>query len=129
MKEQKTNRSQWLHIRLSAEEKNALAQKAKATTCRTLSDYARQVLLKKPVVTRVRDETKEELLHQVTLLRKELKAIGNNFNQLIKKMQLLSRADQMQAWYTTYQLERKQFMTQLENIESELKKLALKWWQ
>ena len=129
MKEKKPNRSQRLYIRVSAEEKKELERQLDTTTCRTFSEYGRKVLLKKPVVTRVRDETKEELLDEVTLLRKELNAIGNNFNQLIRKMQLLVRKDQLEAWFIAYQAERDTFLERMKNIESELKKLALKWWQ
>ena len=127
MKEKKTNRSQWLHIRLSADEKQQLENAVQQTTCRNISDYARKVLHKKPVVVRVRDESKEELLNELTALRKELNAIGNNFNQLIRKMQLLGRNDQLEAWFRTYQAERDTFLERMKNIESELKKLVLKW--
>lgn len=129
MKEQKNNRSQWLHIRLSTEEKQQLEKAVQQTTCRNISDYARKVLQKKPVVVRVRDESKEELLNEVTALRKELNAIGSNFNQLIRKIQLLVRKDQLEAWFIAYQAERDTFLDRMKNIESELKKLALKWWQ
>ncbi|GAA4430672.1 hypothetical protein GCM10023091_00230 [Ravibacter arvi] len=128
MKEQKNNRSQWLHIRLSADEKQQLEKAVQQTTCRNISDYARKVLQKKPVVVRVRDESKEELLNELTALRKELNAIGNNFNQLIRKMQLLGRKDQLEAWFRAYQAERDNFPDRMRNIEFELKKLVLKWW-
>lgn len=129
MKEQKNNRSQWLHIRLSTDEKQQLEKAVQQTTCRNISDYTRKVLQKKPVVVRVRDESKEELLNELTTLRKELNAIGNNFNQLIRKMQLLVRKDQLESWFIAYQSERDTFLERMKNIESELKKLALKWWQ
>lgn len=126
-KESKTSRSQWLHIRLTEEEKQFLSAQTKATTCRNASDYARQVLLKKPVVLKVRNGSQDELMAEITRLRNELKAIGTNLNQAAKKLNALYLVKDMEQWLQRFQVDKQSLEKDIEGIETEVKKLVRKW--
>lgn len=63
----------------------------KKTTARSVSEYARDVLLAKPVIVKFRNITADAFLHELLALKRELNGIGNNFNQAVHTLHLLSR--------------------------------------
>ena len=127
MKESKPSRSHWLHIRLTEDEKQFLQVQTKSTTCRNTSDYARLVLLRKPVIYRVRNQSQDELLTEITQLRNELKAIGTNLNQMTRKLHSLSVVADLRQWLLLFQTDKQRLLEPLEAMDSEIKKLVRKW--
>ncbi len=127
MKESKPSRSHWLHIRLTEDEKQFLLTQSKATTCRNTSDYARLVLLKKPVIYRVRNQSQDELLTEITQLRNELKAIGTNLNQMTRKLHALSVIADIRQWIQHFHTDKQSLLEPLKEIDTEVKKLVRKW--
>jgi hypothetical protein len=51
-----------------------------------MSEYIRSVLLEKPITVNYRDKSMDEMLEELSLLRKELNAIGNNLNQAVRQI-------------------------------------------
>ncbi|MGI8584358.1 MAG: plasmid mobilization protein [Chitinophagaceae bacterium] len=91
MKEVKKIRSGWLTIRLNEDEENKLNKFYSQTSCNSLSEYTRDVLLKKPVTIFYRNKSADDFLDETIQLKKELNAIGNNFNQLVHKLHTLDK--------------------------------------
>lgn len=86
MNEEQENRSKWIKVRLKPTEQTQLERKYKKTTSRTLSEYARTLLLGKPVTILNRDKSMDDILEQLALLRRELNAAGNNLNQAVRNI-------------------------------------------
>lgn len=80
------NRSKWIKIRLKPTERELLDKRYKKTTFHCLSEYARTLLLGKPVTVLTRDKSMDEVLEELMLLRRELNAVGNNLNQAVKNI-------------------------------------------
>ena len=78
------NRSKVLLTRLKPGEYEQLESRFKKTRFRKLSEYARSILLEKPVTVQYRDKSMDEVLEELILLRQELNAIGNNLNQAVR---------------------------------------------
>lgn len=91
-----TNRNCWLHIRLTENEKAKIKRNFAATTQIKLSDYARKILLGKPMIVSYRNQTMEELMAVLVQLKKELNFIGHNYNQAVKKLHTLDQIKQYQ---------------------------------
>ena len=91
-------RKKWLHIRLNETELNIINSNWQKTTTRELSDYARRVLLKKPVTFNHRNQSADEILAEMIRLKAELHAIGNNFNQAVHKLHTLDTIPQIRIW-------------------------------
>ena len=98
MKETNKIRSKWLTLRLNEDEEKKLLQLYSRTTSSGLSEYARDVLLRAPINVLYRNQTADEFLEEMILLKKELNAIGNNFNQAVHKLHTLDRDAQIKAW-------------------------------
>jgi len=78
------NRSKIWPIRLKPGEYEQLEKHFKKTRLRSMSEYARNVLLEKPVTVNYRDKAMDDVLEELILLRQELNAIGNNLNQAVR---------------------------------------------
>jgi predicted transglutaminase-like cysteine proteinase len=124
-----TNKTKWLHLRLSEDERKQLLLQFSKTTCRKLSDYARKILLGKPVVGIHRNQSLDDFMTEMIQLRKELNAVGNNFNQAVKKLHTLDHAGQAEHWVIAYELSKRSVQKSVEHIENVISKIADQWLQ
>ena len=86
MADKEENRSKWIKIRLKPSEQQLLDNRYKKTTFHCLSEYARTLLLGKPVTVLTRDKSMDDVFEELMLLRRELNAIGNNLNQAVRNI-------------------------------------------
>ncbi len=129
MKEQNDNRNKWLHIRLKPNELQIIETKFHKTSCRKLSEYARKILLNKPITTFYRNQSLDEFMHEMIRLRNELQAIGNNFNQSVKKLHTLQQIPEFKNWIITNELQQKILLNKVEEIKKQIQLIAEKWLQ
>ncbi|MBC5836702.1 plasmid mobilization relaxosome protein MobC [Flavobacterium sp. F-392] len=129
MKEQNNNRNKWLHLRLKPEEYQKIHRKFSKSTCRKLSEYARKNLLEKPLTMNYRNQSLDEFMTEMIHLRRELNALGNNFNQAVKKLHTLQQIAEFKAWILSYELEKKKLFNTMEEIKIHIRKISEKWLQ
>ena len=129
MKEQNKNRTKWLHLRLTLEEYQKIVTAFSKSTCRKLSDYARKNLLQKPIVTKYRNQSLDDFMAEMIRLRSELNAIGNNFNQAVKKLHTLHQITEFKHWLINYELEKKILFNKVDEIKKTIQKFAESWLQ
>ena len=129
MKETKNVRSKWLTIRLNEDEEEKLNNLYSKTTSNGLSEYARDVLLKQPVNVIYRNQTADEFLAEMILLKKELNAIGNNFNQAVHKLHTLDHVPEIKAWAVLDESSKKSFMKKVEEIKEKMNQIYQQWLQ
>src|SRR3989337_2898532 len=118
MNEQNNNRTKWLHVRLKPEEYNAVHKYFSKTTCRKLSDYARKILLNKPLTTTYRNESLDDFMSEMIRLRNELNGVGNNFNQAVKKLHTLDQISEFRSWIITYDVEKKILLNKVDESKN-----------
>lgn len=102
MEDKKSNLTKWVHLRLTVEEYQKVHAKFKQTTCRKLSNYLRNVLLDKPIKATYRNQSLDDMMTEIKLLYKELNSIGNNFNQVVKKLHTLHQIPEFENWIISY---------------------------
>ena len=71
----------FLSIRLSAEELQEVYSLQQQSTCRSLTEYVKKVLTGKPVIVKVRDESKEDTLQQLIAIKTRLDALADKTGQ------------------------------------------------
>lgn len=69
-----------------------------SSTCRKRSEYVRDILLSKPITMYTRNKSYDDFVEEIILLKNELKAIGNNFNQSVKKLHTLEHDNEIKNW-------------------------------
>ena len=129
MEAKKNNRTKWVHLRLRPDEYRMIMEYFNASTCRKLSEYARLQLLKKPIIGRYRNESINSLMAEIIVLRHELNAIGNNFNQSVKKLHTIDNVAEMKGWLFRNELERNSIAAKLDEIKNSIQKIGALWLQ
>jgi hypothetical protein len=129
MSEIKNNRSRWLHIRLKEDEYNKIDKKFSGSTCRKLSEYARRVLLDKVITVNQRNQSLDDFMTEMVKLRNELNAIGNNFNQSLKRLHTLSQLQEFKSGIILNENNQKNLSQKVEEIKSKINQISDKWLQ
>jgi hypothetical protein len=129
MEEKDTGRKRIIGLRLTTDEYAALEKNWKKTTLRKLSEYVRRLLFGKSFTVYTRDQSKDELLAEMALLRRELNAIGVNFNQAVHRLNMLDHSPQMQEWVRRFERDKERFFTAVDAINLRLKLLTSAWLQ
>ncbi|WP_205728704.1 plasmid mobilization protein [Flavobacterium sp. GT3P67] len=129
MEKENSNRSRIIGLRLTPEEYAKIYRKWKASTCRKLSDYVRKHLFNKPITTNYRNQSLDDFIEETVVLRNELSAIGNNVNQVVKKMHTLQQIPEFREWIVRYELEKRILSNKMEDIQNHIQKITDKWLQ
>jgi len=127
MTEKKTNRSKVVTFRLSPGEYEQISKRYKTTTCRKLSDYMRQMLFYGKVTILTRDKSLDDFMAEMMLLRNELNAIGNNFNQEVHKLHTLQKIPDFHIWLITNQKLHKEVSGKIDSIKIRIEKFSDQW--
>ncbi|AOW11029.1 plasmid mobilization protein [Flavobacterium gilvum] len=127
MEEQNNNRIKWLHLRLKPDEYQKIHRRFSKSTCRKLSEYARKNILNEPLTMNYRNQSVDEFMYEMIRLRSELNALGNNFNQAVKKLHTLQQIPEFKAWIIRHELEKKILFNKVEEIKNHIEKISEKW--
>lgn len=129
MKEPKKVRSRWFNIRLNEEEEAKIKKLFSRSTCNSLGEYARDLLLKNPVNTFYRNQSADEFLAEMIQLKHELNAIGNNFNQAVHKIHTLDHIPDTKAWAIHNESRKDLFMKKVDEILEKSSQIYQLWLQ
>ena len=127
MERENSNRTRIVGLRFTPEEYKKIERRWKATTCRKLSDYIRKHLFDKPITTNYRNKSLDEFMSEIIRLRRELSAIGNNFNQAVKKLHTLNQIQEFKVWIISSELDKKNLFEKVEEIKEYIQKISVKW--
>lgn len=129
MSEKMEKRTKWLHIRLTDKEHDKIHKKYSKTTCKKLSDFARKVLLDKAVTVNVRNQSLDDLMTELIALKEELNAIGNNYNQMVKRLHSLNHISEIKSWLTLHESARKILINKMDEIKVKIYSINDQWLQ
>ena len=129
MKENKKNKTKMIFVRLEEAEYETLISRQKKTTERNLSAYIRKILAGKPMIKSVQNESLREVMVTLSLLQKDLNGIGNNYNQMVKKLHTTDKIPEIKAWMQHYLNEREHILDATKTLKECLDKTAQKWLQ
>lgn len=127
MQETKDNRTKVITLRLTAGEWEQLNSRFKATTCRKFSDYLRKVLLTGKVTVLTRNQSLDDFMAEMIELRNQLGAIGNNFNQAVRKLHILDKIPEFRQWILMNEIDKKILMNKVDEIKNRINQFAEKW--
>jgi hypothetical protein len=127
MKEEKINRGKLLQVRLTSKELEKIQNKFSGSTCRKLSDYVRKVLLDKPITVNQRNQSLDDFMAEMTALRRELNAIGANYNQLIKRLHSLQDTSEIKTWLLLNESTKQILVNKIAEIKSKINQLNNQW--
>lgn len=123
------NRERKVTIRFTDAEYNKVMMAFQATTKRKVSEYIRAVLLDKPVTVYTRNQSIDDLMTELAKLRYEFSAIGNNFNQLVKKLHSLEQTGDIKWLVTLTEKEREKLGEKATEINQKITQISDQWLQ
>lgn len=129
MKEKKETKSLTFKIRFSESELQKIRSGYSNSTCRTLTAYMRKLLLNKPVTVKIRNASLDAFMAEMITLRNELNAVGNNYNQLIKRLHILKDFPEIKNWLLLHESARKILLNKVDEIKSKINSIDDKWLQ
>ncbi|TLV01397.1 plasmid mobilization protein [Dyadobacter luticola] len=129
MKKDNNNRIKMLNVRLTPDEFQQLLRKVQRTTCRRTSEYARKVLLSEPVIVNHRNQLFDEVMVELTRLRRDLSTAGNNLNQAVKRLHALSKIADFSSWLETYEGDKNRLIELVNEINIYISKASKIWLQ
>ena len=65
----------FLSIRLSQDEFDKIQHLLHQSTCRSLTEYAKKVLTRQPVIIKLRDQSREDILHRLGVIKSLLDSL------------------------------------------------------
>lgn len=129
MKASKTVRNKWFKVRVTEDELRKIKAFSKQTTSRGASNYARNLLLQKPVIVKYRNGSADDILSEMIRLKNELNAIGNNFNQAVHRLHTLDKIPEIKLWLIQTEMLRQSFMKKVEEIRVKMIQIHEQWSQ
>jgi hypothetical protein len=127
MKQEKELRHKFVNTRFNKTEYETLQKFFRQTTCRDLGDYMRRVALNKPVSIHYRNQSIDDFLADMISLKRELNAIGTNFNQAVHRLHTLTFVPDIQHWVTLNEQDKTQLFRQIQNIFNRIDELHHVW--
>jgi hypothetical protein len=129
MKEDKINRSRLLQVRLTPKEVERINNKFSKSTDRKLSEYIRKVLLDKSVTINQRNQSLDDFMAEMIVLRKELNAIGTNYNQVVKRLHALEQIPEIKTWLLLHASSSRILLYKITEIKSKINQIDTQWLQ
>lgn len=130
MKQQEPlNRTRKVTVRFQVDEYSKVYTSFKKTTKRKLSEYIRAVLLHKPITVYTRNRSLDDLVSELIVLKNDLSAIGNNFNQAVKKLHTLDHNSEIRSWVLMNEKSKVELMQKVEEIKVKMAKISEVWLQ
>jgi hypothetical protein len=109
-------RRKMIVVRMNEKEYELLEKYRKESTEKKVSSYLRKVALHEPVTVIYRNGTADVFLEEMIGLKRELNAIGNNFNQAVHKLHTLDRIPEFRIWVNKYETAYHQFLSKADQI-------------
>ncbi|HVB02908.1 MAG TPA: hypothetical protein VNE41_04230 [Chitinophagaceae bacterium] len=121
--EQDAKRNCCIAAKMSRQEYEEVNRYLKKTTCRTLSDYVRKVLLNHPVTVNYRNRSADEVLEELIRMKNELAALGSQFSRSVEKMRSMEQPAEIKAWILLNEQDKETIFGQMAEIKSRMHQL------
>jgi hypothetical protein len=126
-KEENEIRKIFVKTRMNGTEFLQLQKLQNKTTEKDISSYLRKVSLQKPITVNYRNQSADDFLKDMLELKKELNAVGNNFNQAVHKLHVLDKIPEFRVWINQYDEVQKILVSKVEEIKLRMNQLYEQW--
>lgn len=127
MKATNSNRTRRVTVRFTPEEFQQIEKRFRTTTSHKLSDFLRKIIKEEKVVVYTRNKSIDDFLTEMVLLRNQLSAVGNNFNQVVRKLNATRQIPEILPYYLEARFQYRSILATVEEIKSHINKLSDLW--
>jgi len=129
MSETKNNRTELMQARMTPDEYQRIYAKFSRSTFRKLSDYIRYALLEKPIMMNQRNQSLDDFMREMERLRADLNAVGNNYNQTVKRLHTLTNFPEIKTWLLLNESSKQLLLEKVSEIKSKIAQINDQWLQ
>lgn len=116
-----------LNLRLTPAEHSQILEQSKQTNCRDLSEFIRRAIFGKKIIMITRDGSLDDVMKELIRLRKDLNLAGNNFNQVVRKLNTVNDTETLLFWLPVSEKLQQQIIRQIADIQLTIDQLSEKW--
>ena len=128
-KQDTTNRSRKVTVRFTPAEYKTIDTGFQKTTFRKLSDYFRSLLLGRKITVYEGNKSLDEFMEEMILLRTELNKLGNNFNQVARKINASKETWELKALGSVSSSMQQKLLIKVDEIKKQINQFSDKWLQ
>ncbi|ETZ20142.1 plasmid mobilization relaxosome protein MobC [Pedobacter sp. V48] len=122
-------RTEWIHIRLTTMESRKINERFRKTAYKDLSSYIRKILMDKPITVVIRNQSFDQFIQEMILLKNELSAIGSNLNQIARKINSYVTTPSLKLLMESCRLVKESVDTKTRDIKIKLNQFSDSWLQ
>ena len=126
-KKEQPVRTRWITIRMTPEEHEQAARVAAQTTCGSLSEYARNNVLGKPVVLKYRSESLDNFLTDMKALKGALDTTLHQFTLSVQRLYTLRNLPDIQQWILHNEQEKTDLHRKIDAIQQKINQAYEIW--
>jgi hypothetical protein len=101
----------------------------KKSTCRSLSEYIRNIIIHNPITIRYRDQSLEDLIEEIASLNDHMNQVRNTAFQILEKLTSQQQTSQFNPVLTGFETTIKHLDKTIQEIKIQIEKIVKKWSQ
>lgn len=117
----------WVKMRVNEAEQQAIKELSRQAGCRTISEYCRKVLLKKPKVVHDKNESLKDFLNEMLALKRTLHGISDAMGQAAEQLSSPAQSPEIRRWGQIQEQDQQQFQKQITTIFETADKIYKQW--
>src|SRR5690606_1039189 len=121
------DRTKWMNTRFTPKEYKVIHSRFEKSMFRSMSEYRRSVLLKKPVTFVYRNRSMDDVLEELIQIRNDLNYIGINFNQAVHKLNSVMGMPDSELWRAALIILRDQLEPSIREIKEKMDDYSEIW--
>lgn len=129
MQEPSNNLCRTIYIKVDPECYQRLKDQCAKTTCRSLAEYIRRLVLLEPVTINHRDASLDGLVNELSLTRRHLADAVLAFQLSAQRISAATAGQPLTHWLKEHESDRDRVTTLIEQIYEHCKKVAYLWLQ
>ncbi|MFH7000984.1 hypothetical protein [Flavobacterium bizetiae] len=119
----------YVYIGLPLEKYTNMEQEYKKSTCRSLSEYFRNLLTNKPVTIRHRNQSLEDLIEEIASLNDHMNQMRTNAYQILEKLKDQQQISEFTSLLTGFETSIGHLSERINQIKIQIEKIVEKWSQ
>lgn len=123
--------TQWrtVYFQVDAARYQSLKEKCAQSTCRSLAEYLRKLILQEPVTVNYRNASLEDLITELSLTRRLLADAVRAFELSALNVSSVTGQQQLSSWLKTHESDRAQIVALIDQIHQYCRKTTYLWLQ
>lgn len=127
MKKPASNQRCTVYFQVDSARYQSLKEKCAQSTCRSLTEYLRKLILQEPVTVNNRNASLEDLITELSLTRRLLAEAVRAFELSALNVSAATSQQQLTSWLKTHESDRAQIVALIDQIYQYCRKTTYLW--